>query len=594
MPAGAGAGPGVKGFDYDVLVVGSGFGGSVSALRLTEKGYRVGVLEAGRRFADDEFATSSWRARDYLFAPRLGLQGIQRVDLLKDVLVLSGAGVGGGSLVYANTLYEPPAAFYADPSWAHVTDWRDELRDAYDQAKRMLGVTTYPRTTPSDRVMAEVAAELGVAESFVPTPVGVLRGEDHGVGPGERVADPYFGGAGPERRACTDCGSCMTGCRVGAKNTLVKNYLHLAESAGAVVHELTTVTDVRPLRDGGYAVETRRSNGVGRARTTLTAEQVVFSAAALGTQRLLHRLRASGSLPGISPHLGELSRTNSEAILGVRARSRGRSGRVDFSEGVAITSSIHLDASTHVEPVRYGAGSNAMALLMATLADPETGRRRWALGLRAMWRGRRDLAGFHLPRGWSQRTLVLLVMQSLDNSLTTRLRRRRFGLGTKLTTTQGAGEPSPVWIPAGHDLARRIATHVDGVPAGAWNDLVNVPTTGHFIGGCRMGASADEGVIDPYHRLHGHPGLHVIDGSAVCANLGVNPSLSITALAERATSLWPNRGEVDRRPPLGAPYERIDPVVPRHPVVPAEAPAALRLGPTRLRPSAPSPTERTA
>ncbi|MFW6775503.1 FAD-dependent oxidoreductase [Nocardioides sp. CPCC 205120] len=567
--------------DHDVLVIGSGFGGSVTALRLVEKGYRVGVLEAGRRFADDEFATSSWRLRDYVFAPRMGLSGIQRMTLLGDVLVLSGAGVGGGSLVYANTLYEPGETFYRDPSWARFTDWRDELRGPYDQARRMLGVTTYPRTTPSDEVMRRAAEDLGVADSFVPTPIGVLRAEDHGVAPGERVADPYFGGRGPERTACTDCGSCMTGCRVGAKNTLVKNYLHLAEQAGAEVHAMTTVTDVRPLPGGGYAVTTRPSGSL-RTGRTFTAEQVVFSAAALGTQRLLHRLRASGSLPHVSPRLGELSRTNSEAILGVRAKRSGRHGATDFSEGVAITSSIHLDDSTHVEPVRYGPGSNAMALLMATLADPEEGVLRWRVGLREMWRKRRSLLAFHDPRDWSERTIVLLVMQSLDNSLTTGLRRRRLTgrPGRRLTARPGEGEPNPVWIPAGHALARRIAEQVDGEPAGAWNDLVDVPTTGHFTGGCRMGADAEEGVIDPYHRVHGHPGLHVVDGSALCANLGVNPSLSITALAERAVALWPNKGEADPRPPLGAPYQRITPVAPRHPVVPTSAPAALRLGPT--------------
>ncbi|MDT9595188.1 GMC family oxidoreductase [Nocardioides zeae] len=564
--------------DYDVLVIGSGFGGSVTALRLTEKGYRVGVLEAGRRFADDEFATTSWRLRDYVFAPRAGLTGIQRMDLLGDVLVLSGAGVGGGSLVYANTLYEPPEAFYRDPSWAHLTDWRDELRAPFDQARRMLGVTTYPRRTPSDVVMRDAADGLGVGATFVPTPIGVLRAEDHGVAPGAVVPDPWFGGRGPQRRACTDCGSCMTGCRVGAKNTLVKNYLHLAEEAGAEVHPLTTVTDVRPLPGGGYAVTTRAS-GSFRAGRTFTADQVVVSAAALGTQKLLHRLKASGSLPHLSDRLGELSRTNSEAILGVRAKRSGRHGRTDFSEGVAITSSIHLDDDTHVEPVRYGPGSNAMALLMATLADPEPGVARWRIGLRQMWRNRRSLLAFHDPRDWSERTIVLLVMQSLDNSLTTSLRSRRLrrGAGRRLTARPGVGEPNPVWIPAGHALARRIAEQVDGEPAGAWNDLVDVPTTGHFIGGCPMGESAAEGVIDPYHRVHGHPGLHVVDGSAVCANLGVNPSLSITALAERAVALWPNKGQADPRPPLGEAYRRVAPVAPAHPVVPADAPGALRI-----------------
>ncbi|NYG55503.1 FAD-dependent oxidoreductase [Nocardioides perillae] len=568
-------------FDHDVVVVGSGFGGSVTALRLTEKGYRVAVLEAGRRFADHEFAATSWQLRDYLFKPSLGLLGIQRVDLLRNVLVLSGAGVGGGSLVYANTLYQPPRAFFDDPHWAHVTDWADELAPCYDQARRMLGVTTYTRTTPADRVVRAVAEELGVEDTFGPTDVGVVLGEDHGVADGEVVPDPYFGGVGPERRACRHCGECMTGCRHGAKNTLVKNYLHLAERAGAVVHALTTVTDVRPLPGGGYAVTTRPTDRLaarrrGAGRRTFTAEHVVFSAAALGTQRLLHRLRDRGSLPHLSPRLGELTRTNSEQILGVRARGDD----VDYSEGVAITSSVHVDGDTHVEPCRYGKGSGTMGLMMAVLTDPEPGRPRLALAVRELWRQRRDLPRLHDPRRWSQQTVPFLVMQSLDNSLTTFTVRRPWG--RRMTTRQGIGEPNPTWIPAAHDVARRAARHMDGVAGAGVTDLVDVPITGHFTGGCPVGLDAEHGVVDPYHRVHGHPGLHVVDGSVVAANLGVNPSLTITAMAERATALWPNKGERDPRPPLGAPYERLAPVPPRAPVVPPGAPAALRLLPLHV------------
>ncbi|WP_408899493.1 GMC oxidoreductase [Nocardioides sp. R1-1] len=555
---------------YDVLVVGSGFGGSVTALRLAEKGYRVGVLEAGRRFADHELPTTSWKVRDYLFNPTLGCYGLLRMTLLKDVLVLTGAGVGGGSLVYANTLYEPPQAFFDDPHWAGITDWAEELAPHYDQARRMLGVTPYPRTSPSDVVIRAVADDLGVGHTVGPTPVGVLFGER----PGQRVADPFFGGVGPARTTCTDCGACMTGCRVGAKNTTVKNYLHLAETAGAVVHPMTTVTDVRPRPGGGYAVTTRRTEGkVRRGRRTFTADQVVFAAASLGTQRLLHRLRDGGSLPRVSPRLGELTRTNSEAILGVRARGDA----VDYSRGVAITSSMHVDDHTHVEPVRYGRGSNLLGLLMAGLTDvPADGRSRALAGLRQMWRQRRDLPRLHDPRGWSEQTIVLLVMQSLDNSLTTYLRRRPWG--RTMTTRQGTGAANPVWIPQGHEVARRVAAEVDGIPGGTWADLVNVPATGHLIGGCPIGQTADEGVVDPYHRLHGYDGLHVIDGSTVAANLGVNPSLTITAMAERAVAMWPNRGEPDPRPAAGSAYRRVAPVAPRRPVVPADAPGAYRVG----------------
>ena len=554
---------------YDVLVIGSGFGGSVTALRLTEKGYKVGVIEAGRRFRDDELPTSSWKVRDYVFNPALGCYGLLRMTLLKDVLVLAGAGVGGGSLVYANTLYQPPQPFFDDPHWSGIADWADELAPYYDQARRMLGVATYPHTSPSDRVMRKVAEDMGVGDTFHPTDVGVLFGEKRG----ERVPDPYFGGAGPERTTCLDCGACMTGCRFGAKNTTVKNYLYLAEQAGAVVHPLTTVTDVRPRPGGGYDVATRRTNGKVRlGRDTFTADQVVFSAASLGTQRLLHRLRDKGSLPRISPRLGELTRTNSEAILGVRARGSD----VDYSEGVAITSSIHVDEHTHVEPVRYGKGSNLLGLMMATLADkPDSRQPRLVAGLREMWRNRRDLPHLHDPRHWSEQTIVLLVMQSLDNSLTTYLKRRPWG--RTLSTRQGTGDPNPVWIPEGHEVARRIGEEIDGIPGGAWPDLVNIPVTGHLVGGCPIAETPEHGVIDPYHRLHGYDGLHVIDGSAVAANLGVNPSLTITAMAERAVSMWPNKGEQDARPVSGRPYERVAPVAPVRPAVPPTAPAAYRL-----------------
>ncbi|WDZ85261.1 FAD-dependent oxidoreductase [Micromonospora cathayae] len=557
---------------YDVVVIGSGFGGSVAALRLAEKGWSVGVLEAGRRFADDEFPETSWRLRRFLWAPRLGCYGIQRIDLLRPadrkagggVLVLSGAGVGGGSLVYANTLYEPLDAFYDDPQWRHVTDWRAELTPHYDQAKRMLGVTTYPVTTGADRVMRAVADRMGVGHTVHPTPVGVHIGR-----PGVRVPDPYFGGAGPARSGCTHCGSCMTGCRVGAKNTLVKNYLWLAERLGARVHPLTTVTAVRPLPGGGYRIETVRTGSwlPGR-RQVFEADQVVLAAGALGTQRLLHRMRAGGVLPAISPRLGELTRTNSEAILGASvSRAQARAAGLDFTEGVAITSSFHPDAQTHVEPVRYGRGSNAMGLLQSLLVDGGPHRvRRW---LGSLLRQPGLAARMLSVRGWSERTVIALVMQSADNSLTTRLRRGR------LVSGPGHGAPNPTWIPAGNQAARLLAEEIGGVPGGSLTEPFDIPMTAHILGGAVIGTSPADGVIDPYHRVFGHPGLHVVDGAAVSANLGVNPSLTITAQAERAMACWPNRGDADPRPPLGAPYRRLDPVPPRRPAVPAGAPGAL-------------------
>ncbi|WP_411104256.1 GMC oxidoreductase [Streptomyces sp. cmx-4-9] len=580
--------------EVDVLVIGSGFGGSATALRLAEKGYRLAVLEAGRRFADADFPRTSWRVRDYLFAPRLGCRGILRMTLLGRVLVLSGAGVGGGSLGYGNTLYDPPPPFYQGTHWASLTDWRTELAPYFDQARRMLGVTQNPRFTPSDRVLKDAAREMGREHTFRATPVGVHFGPP-GTAPGSTVPDPYFGGAGPARGACLHCGACMTGCRHNAKNTLPKNYLGLAEAAGVTVVADRTVTRIRPRDTGAHAAgadnpepeprwavtSVRTGRTLLRDTRTTTARHVVLAAGALGTQRLLHRLRATGALPGLSPRLGHLTRTNSEAILAVRSRDPG----ADFTRGVAITSSVHLDDATHVEPVRYGPGSNLLALLGATLTDPVPGRPRLLAGLAAMAANPGSLPALHRPRRWARQAVVLLVMQSADNSLTTRLRRGPLGgPGSRLTSRPGEGEPSPTWIPAGHLLARTAARQTGALACGTWGDLLDIPTTGHLIGGCTVGADAEHGVVDPYHRVHGHPGLHIVDGSTISANLGVNPSLTITALAERAAALWPNRGDADPRPRLGAPYRRVDPVAPRHPAVPAHAPAALRLQAAPSRP----------
>jgi cholesterol oxidase len=555
-------------FDYDVLVIGSGFGGSVTALRLTEKGYSVGVLEAGARFADDDFPKTSFSVRRYLFAPQIGCYGIQRIDVLRDVLIMSGAGVGGGSLVYANTLYEPMPAFYTDPQWRSITDWREELAPFYDQAKRMLGVSTYPRRSASDMVMKQVADEMGVGHTFHPTPVGVFFGR-----PGEAAEDPYFGGAGPARRGCTDCGECMTGCRHNAKNTLVKNYLYLAERAGAVVHPMTTARAVRPLPAGGYEVTTR-GTGWRRSPRTFTAEQVVFAASALGTARLLHRMRDEGALPRISARLGVLTRTNSESIVGAVAPP---GGSVDYSRGVAITSSFHPDEVTHVEPVRYGRGSNLIGLLQTVLTDGGGPLPRWRVWAHEVWKQRREVRQFYDRLHWSERTVIALVMQSLDNSITTYTKRSRLTGRRRLTTRQGHGAPNPTWIPLGNEAARKMAKIIGGQPGGNIGEPFNRPLTAHFIGGCVIGDSPETGVLDAYQRLYGHDGLHVVDGSAISANLGVNPSLTITAQAERAMAYWPNRGEADTRPPLGQPYRRLEPVAPKNPVVPVDAPGALRL-----------------
>lgn len=564
--------------DYDVLIIGSGFGGSVSALRLTEKGYRVGVLEAGRRFADTDFAKTSWNLRKFLWAPRLGCYGIQRIHLLRNVMILAGAGVGGGSLNYANTLYVPPEPFFVDKQWAHITDWRAELMPHYEQAKRMLGVVTNPTFTDADRIMKEVADEMGVGETFVPTPVGVFFGPDNAKAPGERVPDPYFGGAGPERTGCIECGACMTGCRYGAKNTLVKNYLGLAESAGAQVFPMTTVAGFAHRADGLWEV---RTAGTGRwlrrRRRTFTATHVILAAGTYGTQKLLFKMRDTGRLPQLSNQLGVLTRTNSESIVGAGRLQVGDD--LDLTHGVAITSSIHPTPDTHIEPVRYGKGSNAMGLLQTLMTDGPgpagTDVPRWKQLFSNAAQDPRGTLRLLNVRRWSERTLIALVMQHLDNSITTFTKRGPLGI-RRYSSKQGHGEPNPTWIPAGNEVTRRVAAKIDGVAGGTWGELFNIPLTAHFLGGAAIGDSPEHGVIDPYQRVYGYPTLSVMDGAAISANLGVNPSLSITAQAERAAALWPNKGEHDLRPAQGQPYRKLDPIAPAHPVVPAEAPGGLR------------------
>ena len=536
---------------YDVVIIGSGFGGSVAALRLVEKGYRVCVLEAGARFEDKDFPKTSWRLRKFLFAPRLGLNGIQRIHKLPDVFVLCGAGVGGGSLVYANTLYQPEDEYFQDPQWSEITDWKQELTPWYQVARRMLGVSTNPYFSNSDLAMKRVAEEMGVGETFKLAPLGIYFAEQEGV----TNPDPYFGGAGPSRTSCINCGECMTGCRHNAKNTLVKNYLYFAEKHGAEIKANTTVTRIEKNGDK-WQINTRKSASWLPISSQITADQVIVAAGAFNTQRLLHRMKSKGIL-NLSDALGKLARTNSESLVGAIMPNRD----IDFSKGAAITSSFFPNKNTHVEPVRYGKGSNSMGLLQTIMTSSDQPTVRTLQWLTAAFKNPTLILKILNVRKWSERSVIALVMQNLNSSVTTYEKSGLFG--RKLTSKNDTSTPNPTWIPEANEVAKRIAKNYGGIAAGNIGNLVGAPFTAHFSGGCVIGKDKESGVIDPYHRVWDYPTLHILDGSTITANLGVNPSLTITAQAERALSFWPNKGESDIRPSQSSPYKVLAPITPQ-------------------------------
>ncbi len=535
-----------RNYDYDWLVIGSGFGGSVSALRLSEKGHRVGVLECGRRFADHEFPKSTADVRRYNWRPRLGMKGIFRLTLFRDVAVVSGCGVGGGSLGYANTLYVPPTQFFADSQWAEMADWESELAPHYAEAQRMLGVVQNPHDDPADQLLRELGEHLGVSDTYKKTPVGIFFGEDGQAG--STVPDPFFDGEGPERTACRLCGRCMVGCPHGAKNTLVKNYLYLAERRGAQVMPERTVIDVRPLGAGdgseGYEVESVRSGAwVRRERRVQRARGVVLAAGPLGTNTLLQRCRTGGSLPRVSPRLGELVRTNSEAILTVTVPEEQAA---NFTRRVAITSSIYPDPNTHIETVSYGEDGDSMRMFYTLLVGDGTRLTRplKLLGQILLHPGR--FTKVLLAKRWSRRTIILLVMQTLDNAIALRPRKGPFGT-LWLRTEQDPERPNPTFIPVANQAAEWIAKRTGGIAqSSVMEALFNVPTTAHILGGAVIAPDPERGVIDARQRVFGYENLLVCDGSAIPANVGVNPSLTITALAERAMSFVPAAGELAR------------------------------------------------
>jgi cholesterol oxidase len=510
---------------WDFVIVGSGFGGSVSALRLAEKGYRVLVVEKGRRFAPEDFPRTNWDLRRWMWLPALGLRGIFQMTFLEHLTVLHGVGVGGGSLVYANTLPTPRPEFFRAASWSGLADWERELEPHYRTAKRMLGAASNPVVTRGDRVLAEIARDLGREREHQPTEVAVFFGK-----PDQRVADPYFGGAGPDRVGCNFCGACMTGCRVGAKNTLDRNYLWLAEKRGAEVRAATEVTAVRAREGGGYLLET--SGG------PLLAERVILAGGVMGTLPLLLEMRDDpDGLPRLSPRLGDDVRTNSEALIGVLAPDAG-----PFSKGVAITSILHTDEHSHIEPVRYGSGSGFFRLLALPHAPAPTVAGRLASAGRALLRHPVRWGKALAARDFADASQILLYMRTLEGTLSLKRGRSAYtGFRKGLVSSLRAGAPRPeAFMEEATDLARRFAEKVGGVTLSMLTEtLLGTPSTAHILGGAVMGRDASEGVIDARHQVFGYPGLYVIDGAAVSANPGVNPSLTITALAERAMSRIP-------------------------------------------------------
>jgi len=531
--------------DFDFLVIGSGFGGSVSACRLAEKGYRVGVIEMGKRWTAADFPKTTWNLRRWVWRPGLKLFGFYDMRPFRHVMILCGNAVGGGSITYANTLLAPPDRVWQDGSWKGLADWEREMPAHYAAARRMLGVTENRILGDADRLLKQAAEAQGVGDTFYKTDVAVYFGD----APGVAHPDPYFGGEGPPRSSCVGCGGCMVGCRYNAKNTLDKNYLYFAEQRGAKVFAETRVVDIRALGpagpdNAGDAGEARGRHGyeltVERStawwfkdRRTITAKQVVLSGSALGTMDLLLRAKQRGSLPAVSDRLGHDVRTNAESIVGVRFPGK----RFDLSKGIAIGSGIHIDQFTHIEATRYSRGSDVLGLI-ATLLVTGQGWRRILRWLGSAVRHPIKFARAAWPFGFARQTLIFLVMQTLDATLRMRLRRRWFWPFTRLLCTEGKRIPTN--IPQANAFVERAAAQLGGTAITSWFEILfDMPMTAHCIGGCVMGTDAAHGVIDAQHRVYGYDGLYVVDGSAVGANLGVNPSLTIAALAERAMSFIP-------------------------------------------------------
>lgn len=527
------ADPADQDHDCDWLIVGSGFGGSVAAMRLAERGERVVVLEQGDRWEDTDFAESAWETGKLFWEPALGMRGIMKMTFFQHVTVISGVGVGGGSLVYANTLYQPHSdEFYKHPQWRGLGDWRGDLEAHYREASRMLGVTEVETDGPSERIMRGLAEDLGIADRYRPTPAGVYFGE-----PGKRVADPYFGGAGPDRTGCLRCGQCLLGCRHGAKNTLRKNYLWFAERAGAEVRAGRRVTSVEPIGGGdgsaGYAVHSERTTALpGFGRESLRAKGVIFAGGALGTNSLLRRCADRGDLPQLSDRLGDLVRTNSEAITAATAADPD----ADYTADVAITASVFPDEDTHFTNNTYGGAGDVIALNFGPLTGGyERGSRVRQAARAIVARPGYWLSPKRINR-WSKRTIVFTTMQSTETSLRFRRKRGPMGrVGVGLQTDAPPDAKIESYIPLANRISELAAERMDGDPqTGLTETLRGAPGTAHLLGGAVIGADPGRGVVDREHRVFGYRNMLICDGSVVPANPGVNPSLTITAMAERA------------------------------------------------------------
>ena len=515
---------------YDYVIVGSGFGGSVSAYRLSQKGYKVLVIEKGKWYPANSFARSNWDFRRWIWMPRAGLQGIMKLTVLKHLNVLSGVGVGGGSLVYGATLPKPGPGFFQTGTWADLEDWQEVLTPFYDEAEKMLGVTENPNLTSADIVLRDLAKDMGREEHFQPTRVGVYFNADGN--PGEPVPDPFFDGKGPTKRGCVECGRCMLGCPIGSKNSLDKNYLHLAQEYGAEVIAETEVVDVitAGAEDGsqGYLIQTQNSLGLRKRSKTVYATGVIFAGGVLGTVPLLQKLKRRGSLGRLSDKLGRDVRSNSETITSVTASDE----TVNYSEGVSIGSILHTDENSHVEPIVQGERSNGWKLLTLPRTQGKTFISRMINLFRTVAAAPKTYFDLVFAKNWGKRTLTLLFMQHLDSTLT--LKTNWLGLPT--TSTQD-GSPPSCQIPESEDVTDRVRRITNGtVFTGATEAILGTPSTAHILGGCVMGESQNDGVIDKYNRVYNYQNMYVCDGSTISANPGVNPSLSITAITEHAMS----------------------------------------------------------